>query len=403
MHSVDTDKAREKMMKRDLDVLIAGSLVNTSYCTGYYSTIWSLVRDHLRLCVIPMKSKPFVTCPEFEVDAYTESGTFDVFEYPAELYFAYSAVEDIYLKAKRNVKDIPELVGLPVKDMLAKSPILLAAKILKSRGLGGAKVGIDKEYIEAGLFQEVLEALPDCELVDATQIFVELRAIKSDEEIRCLREAVRITEDAIETSAPLIKEGGYLKDVWQHYANAFYREPLTEPACLGMAVSPTSSGRLFPAMTSQFCAGQIFRIDLGARYNHYAADVSRQWAIGDIPQEETDRYHVILQAADAMTERLHPGAKISEVYWAGNNIVRGMDPNYGRRVFMGHAIGLEIHERPYVTPFAEETLKPGMVLAVEVPYYAPDGYSYSVEDDYLITEDGCERLTNHTPRTLSKQ
>jgi len=399
MHHIDIEKVRREMGKKGLDVLIAASLVNTYYCTGHYSKIWGLLRDQLRLAVILKDSDPFVTCPEVEAVSYTKSGIFKVYTVPCEVYFEYPYGVDLYLRAKEDIKGIPE-EGLSVRDRLAKLPVLLAAKILKDRGLGGAKVGIDKEYIETAFFEEIVNALPHCEIEDATQIFLDLRAIKSEEEISNMVEAIRITEKAIETSLPLVKEEGHLIEVRRNLIKVMSEDENSEPRGLTATVSPLPVGELFKPTESRFKSGQIFRVDVGTKYNHYAADFARQWAIGDIPKEERQRYDVLLEAVDAMVEKLRPGIRFSDVYWTGNNIVSRMYPGYKRRLFMGHSIGLEVHERPYIEPLTEETLRKGMVICLEVPWYTAGGYAYNVEDEYLITEDGHRLLSEAIPRDL---
>lgn len=402
MYHIDVEKARGEMAKRDLDVLIAASVINVCYCTGHYSRLWHLLRDHLRLAVIPKDTEPFVTCPDIEASSFAKSGVFEVFEYPIDVYFKYGLGEDLYLKAQENIKDIPKLKGLNIRDMLAKSPVLLAAKILKGRGLGGAKIGIDKEYVETAFFEEIAKALPSCEIKDVTQIFLDLRAIKSVEEINNMVEAIRITEKAIETSLPLVKEGGRLLDIQRNFIQVMTEREGSEPANIMLSVSPLPVGQIFSSMEDQFRAGQVFKIDVGARYNNYNADIARQWAIGEIPKEQRELFNTILEAVDAMVEKLRPGTRISDIYWTGNEIMKKADPNYGRRLFMGHSVGLEGHERPYISPFTEDTLKPGMVMCMEVPYYVAGGYGYNVEDEYLITQDGHQLLSGRIPREMSQ-
>ncbi len=399
MLHIDIEKTRREMAKRNLDVLIAASVVNVFYCTGHYSSLQLIATDQVRLAVIPRNSEPFVTSPAFEAEYFAKSGIFKVFEYPEEVYFKYPLAEDLYLRAKDNIKDIPELKGLSVSQTIMKSPILIAAKILKGRGLGGAKIGIDKEYIRTLIFEEVAKALPNCEIEDGTQIFLDLRAIKSDEEITNMVEAIKITEEALEACMPLIKEGGGVQNIRQKYFEAISKKPGAELGG-GMVVGGLPPGQTLPPEKDRLMAGQVLKFDGGASFNHYGSDIGRSWAIGDIPKEQRNLYNMIVEAADAMVEKLRPGTKISDVYKVGNEIMRKVDTNYGRRVFMGHSHGIEVHERPYISPTTPETLKPGMVMCVEVPYYVLGGNSFQLEDEYLITEDGYKRLSERLPRKL---
>jgi len=399
MHHIDIEKARKEMAKRDLDVLIAASAVNVHYCTGHYSGLQHHMGDQVRLAVIPIDSQPFVTCPAWEASFFEKSGVFEAFEFPEEVYFKYPPEADIYLKAQENVNDLEGLRDLDVSHRIMKSPILLAAKIINGRKLRRAKIGIDREYITAVVFEEVARAFHDSDIRDGTQIFADLRAIKSDEEIRDMVEAVRCTEQALEACAPLIKEGENLLEIKRKLFEVMSQKAGAEPGG-GIAVGPLPPGDETASDKDQLRAGQVVKFDGGASYNHYGCDIGRSWAVGEILKQERELFSNIIEASDAMVEKLQPGTKVSDVYRVGNEIMRRVDSNYGRRVFMGHSHGLEIHEKPYISPTTEDLLMPGMVMCVEVPYYVPEGNSFQLEDEYLITTDGHKRLSERLPRAL---
>ena len=400
MHTIDIEKARREMARLDVDVLVAASVVNVCYCTGHYSKIWASLRDHLRLAVIPRDSAPFVTCPDVEANSFARSGVFEIFEYPIDVYFKYPPGEDLYLKAKENVRDIPELQDLGVRDLLARSPVRLAAKVLRDRGFSTARIAVDKEYVQTAFFEELAASFPGAEMVDGTPIFLRMRTVKTPAEIATMREAVRVAEDAMLSALPLVREGSTLFELHQHFVRELAAEEGSEPEHVLLSVSPVPTGEVFSSMKDRLGPGKVLKADVGAIWQSYTSDFCRQWAIGPIPDHERAIFDRTLEAVDAMVALLGPGTPMRELYRVGADVMKKSDPDYGRRLFLGHSIGLENHERPYITPFTEEVLEPGMVLCIEVPYYAAGGYAYNPEDEYLITQTGHELLTQRVDRAM---
>lgn len=402
-HHVDIEKARREMAKRDLDVLVAGSLVNSYYCTGYWSHPSEIMRDEdAKFAVIPRKSDPFVLCPDIEIKAYTKNGVFKGYEYPEAVYYRYlPGEEDFWLKAKENIKEFAnELKNVDVRKLHQRTPALLLAKILKDRGLGGAKIGIDKEWVRTETFEECVSALPQAEWKDASDVFIELRMIKSDEEIKNIRAAVKLTENALYHAIEHAREGAYIKEQWEIIKKEM-AGPYSE--CTGHIIlsSPLPPGEIFtPIEEETLRPGQIMRWDVNCAYKQYHSDVARQVAIGEIPKKDVQLFNTLLEAADAVLEKLRPGVKGCELYRVAHNVVEKVDPEYKRRLFNGHAVGIELHELPYLTALEQRTFEPGMILSVEIPHYTSAGYSWNIEDMYLITEDGHEWLSNRLSRRL---
>lgn len=396
------EKARKKMAEKGMDVLITASLTNVCYCTGHFSKIWAAQRDQLRLVVIPKKGQPFIVTPDTEAKSFEKSGAYKVYVYPVDIYFKYaSKEEDLYLQGMENIKDIPEVQNLDVREKHIHTAFYLAAKILKGYGLASSKIGVDLEYVEYGNYTVMRKALPYAEFIDATQIFIDLRAVKTPTEIEYMRKAVDVSEKAIINSSPLLKRGSCILDLHQYYTKEFSKDGC-EPDHILISASPIPVGEVFSPMTDEFKDGQVLKIDVGARYHNYGADFARQWVFGDIEPYGQEIFDTICKAVDAMVAILKPGTKISDLYWAGVNVMKELDPDYPRRIFLGHSTGIETHERPYITPYTHDVLVPGMVMCMEVPYYMAGGYAFNVEDEYLITEDGHELLSPQVPRDIVK-
>ena len=261
--------------------------------------------------------------------------------------------------------------------------------------MGAAKIGIDKLYVDASFVDGLTAALPECEISDGTRILSDLRAVKSVEEIECLSEAAKITEEAFEAVTPIIKEGTRLIEIKQKITQEMTQQSGGEVGHITLKVGPA---KLPPGEKLE--AGDILCVDCGAKFRNYRADISRQWAIGKVPATEWDTMEVISAAVDAMRGKLRPGTKFSEIYRAGNDIMAKVNPRYKGMLLMGHSLGIESHERPYISPDEEKTLEPGMVLCLEVPHKGT--YVFNCEDEYLITQDGYKIMTARTSSRLKQ-
>ena len=99
-----------------------------------------------------------------------------------------------------------------------------------------------------------------------------------------------------------------------------------------------------------------------------------------------------------MVEIIRPGVKMKDLFKLGMDIVQKKYPNF-KRPNLGHNLGVFVHEEPDIGP-NEVTLEPGMILAVEVPYYVPGVIGVNVENDVLVTERGYEIFDADLPTTL---
>jgi Xaa-Pro aminopeptidase len=113
-----------------------------------------------------------------------------------------------------------------------------------------------------------------------------------------------------------------------------------------------------------------------------------------LPPKLTQIYKVVLQAQQAAIDAIRPGVKCQDVDAAARLVIdqAGYGKYFGHG--LGHGIGLEIHEGPRLSPLSTDLLKPGMTITVEPGIYLPGFGGVRIEDDVLITRDGCEVMTS---------
>src|SRR5690606_21520642 len=142
--------------------------------------------------------------------------------------------------------------------------------------------------------------------------------------------------------------------------------------------------------------GDLILVDTGGFLHGYASDITRTWAFPSVEAIDEPRrkaWAVVHQAQTAALEQIRPGVRCAEVDAAAREVVAkaGFDPDYG--VFthrLGHGIGMEVHEAPYLVRDAEHRLEVGNTMSNEPGIYVPGGFGIRLEDIVAVGEDGPE-------------
>jgi Xaa-Pro dipeptidase len=143
----------------------------------------------------------------------------------------------------------------------------------------------------------------------------------------------------------------------------------------------------------------VIVIDWGARYQNYASDITRCVAVGVLSPEVENIANIVIQANAAGRAACKPGVSAGSIDDAARRVIEkaGYGPHFNHRV--GHGLGMEAHESPYMFAENDYLLIPGNVFTVEPGIYISGTGGVRIEDDMLITADGAESLTT-LPREL---
>jgi Xaa-Pro aminopeptidase len=144
----------------------------------------------------------------------------------------------------------------------------------------------------------------------------------------------------------------------------------------------------------QFSEAGFTLVDWGALSPRgYHSDLTRILVTSKLPPKLAQIYGVVLKAQQAGIDAIRPGAKCQDIDAAARKIIdqAGFGKYFGHG--LGHGIGLDIHEGPRLSPISADVLKPGMTVTVEPGIYLPGVGGVRIEDDVLVTRDGCELLT----------
>jgi Xaa-Pro aminopeptidase len=146
--------------------------------------------------------------------------------------------------------------------------------------------------------------------------------------------------------------------------------------------------------------GDFIVIDMGCVYQGYCSDLTRTLVVGKPDAKQLEIYNTVLKAQLAALEALRPGLTGKEVDTIAREIIKeaGYDRNFGHS--LGHGVGLEIHEEPRLSQYNEEPLAPGVVVTVEPGIYLPGWGGVRIEDLVVVTDEGCDILTNMTKELI---
>jgi len=257
------------------------------------------------------------------------------------------------------------------------------------------RIGIEAGDVNLGQYQELCEKCPGVRFVSTDSVVQEQRMVKDAEEIAIVRQSIHIAQRSFQSLLPMLSSKWSERAI-AHELEANMRFLGAEGASFKPIVAFNAASALphyEPANVFLPSQGTVL-IDWGARFGGYASDLTRTMTIGKISDKWEHAFQSVLEAQLAAIEAIRPGAEGKEI----DRIVReklkqsGYDKEFNHG--LGHGFGLEIHESPRMSPNCEHTLLPGMVITVEPGVYLSGQFGIRIEDDVLVTENGCEVLSD---------
>jgi Xaa-Pro aminopeptidase len=265
------------------------------------------------------------------------------------------------------------------------------------------RIGVaGRGLMSAGLLASLEANFPEAEWVDIENAICNLRAQKSQAEIAVIRYAYRIAEAGLTAAVAAMRVGVTEREVATE-AECAMRRMGAEGTGIDTIVAsgPNSRPILARSTFRTIRADELVLLTVAPRYEGYHAAIGRPVLVGDPGEEIRRATEVAWKAQDACFQAMRPGIEGRAVEAIGRRIVE--EAGLGRFfLYSGlHSVGVIEFEPPIFGPSSRALLRPNMVISVDIPLFNAPWGGLRVEDGFLITDSGAERL-NHTPYQISR-
>ena len=329
--------------------------------------------ERLLALVLPQKGTAFFVCPAFEED-----------------------------RAREQLAKGP-LAG--DADVLTwqedENPYERVAQGLRARGIVAGNLGIE-ERVTYVFSSEVAKAAPQLTLASATPVTAGCRMIKSEHELALMLLANQVTLAAYKAAYEALQPGMTQDDFAMLVATAHSRLGFKGDASVQVGeYSALPHGSVTPQVVRE---GTILLIDGGCSAQGYASDISRTFVLGKPAGPSADKmlrvFEIVHRAQAAALAAAKPGVEAQSVDAAARQVIdsAGFGPNYVHFSHrLGHGIGMDGHEWPYLVRGDTITLAPNMCFSDEPGIYIRGEFGIRLEDDMHITADGAQLFTPQSP------
>lgn len=266
---------------------------------------------------------------------------------------------------------------------------------------GITSLGFESDVVTVAEYEKMKTGLNSLKLIPTSNLSIEIRAVKDESEISCIREALEIAETAFLELTEEIEPGMTEKAVAARLENLMFQHGSEKPAFETIVACGANSSK--PHHTS--CGDTIAPIDavlldFGAQVGGYKSDITRMIYIGEEPEAFMSISRATEKALRAVESVLKPGMTGVEADSIAREVFISCELEEYTLRGLGHGVGLEIHEWPRVTMNSKIVLSPGMICTLEPGVYIPGKAGVRMENLALITETGAEIL-NKTPLTIT--
>jgi Xaa-Pro dipeptidase len=273
-----------------------------------------------------------------------------------------------------------------------ESPTKIAAAALADRGIRTGRIGVEETALFT-FFDHLRGAAPGFECVSADPVTIACRGTKSAHELELMRLACDATFDVYRAVFASLKEGMSQEDIGKLVEGGFSRMGLHGGALVLLGASAAlPHGTIKPQKLKE---GDVVLIDGGCTVEGYESDVTRMGIIGKAPEKVARVYEIVRKAQDAALGAARAGRLSGTVDDAARKVITdaGYGPDYKYFTHrLGHGIGLDGHEHPYLVRGSKTVLEPGMTFSNEPGIYIPGEFGMRCEDDMVIAADGPAQL-----------
>ena len=273
-----------------------------------------------------------------------------------------------------------------------QSPTKIVAAALADRGIRTGRFGVE-ETAPFTFYDHLRSAAPGLEYVSADPVTIACRGRKSAHELELMRLACEATFDVFRAVFASVKEGMSQEEIGRLVEGGFSKMGLHGGALVLLGASAAlPHGTIKPQKLKE---GDVILIDGGCAVESYQSDVTRTGILGKPSEKIAHVFEIVRKAQDAALDAASAGRLSGTVDDAARKMITdaGFGPDYQTFTHrLGHGIGLDGHEHPYLVRGSKTVLEPGMTFSNEPGLYLPGEFGLRCEDDMVITAGGSAQL-----------
>ncbi len=259
-----------------------------------------------------------------------------------------------------------------------------------------SSVAVEGQVMRVFVSKALTRAMPNLKIVDGEREISGLRIVKTDDDIAALQAAIDVSERALEQVIANVRIGQTEKQVEQALIQALFAEGADSLAFNPIVAAGDNSARPHGKARADYKiqSGDALLFDFGARKRGFAADITRTFFVGEVSDEGRAVYDTVLRANLKGFEMCRPGVTAHDIDDAVIGVLEASPFADRIRTKTGHGLGRDVHEAPYIMRGNDQVIRAGMVWTNEPGLYELDNFGVRIEDDVLVTDDGCRSLTS---------
>jgi Xaa-Pro aminopeptidase len=356
------EKLANAIRRNGLDALVAISPENVTYVSGFVVPSQALMRWRHAICVITANGR--VSMVAIDMEATTVR--------------AHAGIDD--LRIYREFTDDP-------MDRLADA--------LTDLRLDHGKIGIEMEFVPALDFATLQKRLPTIQWTPADALFNKARQVKTPGELDLLRSLSKLTDKAIGDALRRARVGMTELELAGYLLTSLFGGGAESYKLMIIASGERSEFPNVGPTDRKLKQGDLIRMEIFGQKNGYLAGICRTAVVGSGTAEQEKIWSNLIQCKYLVMDMIKPGAHCKAIY--DTFLKKFSELGFEPISFVGHGIGLHLHEEPYMGRYGNETLQAGMVGAFEPLVYIPGRFGMQNKDMFCVTEGGCELLSDVTP------
>lgn len=358
------ERTHDVLEEHDLDVLIASTPVNVFYLTG--------------LPTLHVAPNPILYV------LYNQYPSLSLVRRDGEE----SLITWITYRSVNKFSWVSDIHGIGSP----KGAMVSVSNKIEEWGLSNSKIGY--ESLMPSYQSEYLKTkFPNATFINGDQAFLDMRLIKSEEEVKRIKKSTKISEKAILNMIEASFEGITDVELLQ-----ITRKTIIDEGAEGwdhLTMNLGSSDPEAPGVGTTLKAGDLNRFDIGTIWKGYVSDVSRELVIGQIPDGAEEIMNNLIKIQEFCEQNIYPGLNMKELYIVASKFNKSLIKR-GRAFITGHSIGLECEETHLFSPMKklDRAFEENMVFDIEIWQNFKNQGLMGIEDCYRIKNNGCERLSS---------